>query len=199
MVTTSRHTYMIKIKSANKGYLARSGFYYPREMIQKFKDNKNRPKPNIAGEIINGSLINNDIENSNSNFSDNGNNANGGKNIMINGAQTSLVNLGKVNYNYTITGDDYSWKPTQVFDDGTSVYIQMPDSIGSRNLPGVCVVIDNDKEKCELVNFRYNNHFYVVDQLFDKANLVNGFGDTAQIIVIERGKKKKGFWSRIFG
>jgi type IV secretory pathway VirB9-like protein len=61
------------------------------------------------------------------------------------------------------------------------------------------VTVDNDRDRCELVNFRYNDHFYIVDKLFERANLVNGFDDTAQIITILHEKPKRGFWSRLFG
>lgn len=173
MVTTSKRTYMIRIKSALNGYVARVGFYYPAEMIQKFTDNKAKLK---NGETEQTLSVNPDVK-------------------------IPLIDLSKVNYAYTVSGDDYVWKPTQIFDDGVSVYIQLPDSVNSRSLPGLCVLVDGDdsETKCEMVNFRFNDHFYIVDKLFNQARLINGYGDYMQIITLKRKPDKPGFWSRLFG
>ena len=175
LVTTSKRTYMLRLKSRNNGYVARSSFYYPDELIDKFNANKEKLK--------------NSLTNKNINIATN-------PNVKI-----PLVNLSKVNYGYTIKGDSYPWRPTHVFDDGISVYIQMPDGISSRSLPGLCVLPDgvDDESKCEMVNFRYTDHFYVVDKLFNEAALINGFDSTAETIKIYRNPDKPGFWARLFG
>ena len=72
----------------------------------------------------------------------------------------------------------------------------MPDGVNSRSLPGICIV-GTDTSQCELVNFRFNDHFYIIDKLFDKAKLVNGFDRSAETITISRDKP--GFWARLFG
>jgi P-type conjugative transfer protein TrbG len=167
MVTTSKRTYMMKLKSSNYGYVIRSGFYYPSTEIMNYS---------------NQSLINknNNLEN---NFD--------GKN------NKSLVDLAKLNYKYEIIGADYDWKPVQVFDDGISVYIKLPDNISSKSLPGLCIINPIDKLQCELVNFKFNDHFYIINRLFDEATLMNGFDNKAQIITIR--KKQSGFFARLFG
>jgi len=173
MVTTSKRTYMIKLKSADNGYVARVGFYYPQEMMQNFENNKAL----LRGYRVESTTISTDSD-----------------------TQMPLINLSRANYAYKIQGDDYVWKPTQVLDDGTSVYIQMPEGVSSRSLPGLCVLIDGDDTgtKCEMVNFRYNDHFYIVDKLFNQAKLINGFGDYTQTVTITRNPQK-GFWARLFG
>lgn len=175
LITTSKRTYMIRLKSRNNGYVARSGFYYPDELLTQFQENKEKLK-SVAADQSFAVTTNPDIK-------------------------MSLVNLSKVNYNYKISGNDYIWKPTHVFDDGVSVYIQMPDGISSRSLPGLCVLPDgvSDKQKCEMVNFRYNNHFYIVDKLFNEAILMNGFGNASEIIKIYRNPDRAGFWAKLFG
>lgn len=173
MVTTSKRTYMFKLKSSATGYVARVGFYYPGEMIQKFEDKKAALRERSGGE----------------------------QTIATNPEiKMPLVDLSKVSYAYTIKGDDYSWKPTQVFDDGTSVYIQMPANIDSKSLPGLCVLVDgsNNDSQCEMVNFRFNQHFYIVDKLFNQAKLINGFDDSMQIITIQH-KKEQDFWAWVWG
>lgn len=175
LVTTSKRTYMIRLKSRNNGYVARSGFYYPDDLIKEFNINKDKLKDQIA---TNNMVIatNPDIK-------------------------MPLIDLSHVNYAYSIKGDDYVWKPTHVFDDGVSVYIQMPDNVSARSLPGLCVLPDgiDDKNKCEMVNFRYNNHFYIVDKLFNEAVLMNGFDNTKETIDIIRNSERAGFWARLFG
>lgn len=172
LVTTSKRTYMLRIKSAYTAYVARAGFYYPGEMIQKFNENKAKLK---AGETEQTVAVNPDIK-------------------------MPLIDLSKVNYGYLLSGDDYSWKPTQVFDDGISVYIQLPDGVSSRSLPGLCILVDGDESetKCEMANFRFNDHFYIVDKLFNQAKLINGYGDYMQTITIKRKPDKPGFWARLF-
>lgn len=173
IVTTSKRTYMFKLKSSYNGYIARAGFYYPKEIMQ---DNDSYNKDQLHNKL-------------------------NSQDSQVNNPPVGfpLINLSKISYTYSINGDNYAWKPVQVFDDGTSVYIQMPDKISSQNLPGICVLVDGDNNKCEMVNFRYNNHFYVIDRLFNRAKLVNGYDDDAQIITIVHNPEKPGFWARIFG
>ncbi len=173
IITTSKRTYMLKLKSASNGYIARAGFYYPEELVQKYEDDKE----SLIKTINQGNTLTTNQE-----------------------YLEPQINISKIKYNYTVNGDDYQWKPTQVFDDGISVYIQMPESIDAKNLPGLCILVDGDdsETKCEMVNFRYNDHYYIVDKLFDEAKLVNGYDDTAQIITIKH-KNNRSFWSRLFG
>lgn len=175
LITTSRRTYMIRLKSRNNGYVARSGFYYPDELIQEFNVNKDKLKNQLSNTSIS-TATNPDVK-------------------------MPLIDLSHVNYNYKIKGDDYAWKPTHVFDDGISVYIQMPDGVSARSLPGICVLPDGvtDKNRCEMVNFRYNNHFYIVDKLFNQAILMNGFDNTKETVDILRSPDQPGFWARLFG
>ncbi len=166
MVTTSKRTYMFKLKSAYNEYVARVGFYYPDETIQQYKKLNAKVAESIVPDIA---------------------------------MKMPLMNLAKINSKYKIIGDNYLWKPKQVFDDGTSVYIQMPLEVNSRDLPGVCVLAEEgNDEECEMVNFRYLENFYVIDKLFDRAKLINGFDDNIQTITIEH-TKDSGFWSRMWG
>jgi type IV secretion system protein VirB9 len=161
MVTTSKRTYMIKLKSSNYGYVVRAGFYYPSQ------------------EVI--SYNNQQTANKNSEFD--------------NSQSKSLIELSKLNYQYEIVGKDYDWKPLQVFDDNISVYIKLPSDISSRSLPGLCIVNQLDKSQCELVNFKYNHQFYIINKLFEEAKLMNGFGKHADTIIIRKKHKKTLFGS----
>ena len=76
----------------------------------------------------------------------------------------------------------------------------MPTNIDSKSLPGLCVLVDGSKNdnQCEMVNFRFNQHFYVVDKLFDQAKLISGFDDSMQTITIQH-KKEQDFWAWVWG
>ena len=176
MITTSKRTYMIKLRSASFGFVGRAGFYYPHE------------------EVVNYSLTPSQIKKKSESITHEVNPA----------VQKVLSNPSKLNYNYLIEDKSYNWKPVQAFDDGISVFIKMPPSIDSRNLPSICVVNNNDASHCELVNFRYTDNFYVIDKLFDKAKLVNGFDNNAETIMItsksaKTSSTRRRFWSRVFG
>lgn len=89
-------------------------------------------------------------------------------------------------FKYKISGDTSApFNPVQVFDDGTHVYIQMPNNIKSKDLPAF-YVLGTDDETLELVNFRFKAPYYVVDKIFDTGVLVLGLDDDAQRITIKR-------------
>jgi type IV secretory pathway VirB9-like protein len=84
---------------------------------------------------------------------------------------------------YRVKGNAHlAWYPTRVFDDGTHVYIQMPDSMNSSDSPAL-VLIDRS-DKTQLVNYRVKKAtqggnsvtYYVVDKIFEKAALIVGVG-----------------------
>ncbi|MBY0380042.1 MAG: P-type conjugative transfer protein TrbG [Burkholderiales bacterium] len=176
MVTTSKRTYMIKLRSANFGFVGRSGFYYPHE------------------EMVNYSLSTSQIKKKSESITHELNPA----------VQKVLSGSSKLNYNYIIEDKSYNWRPIQAFDDGISVFIKMPTSIDSKNLPSICIINNNDYSHCELVNFRYVDNFYIIDKLFDKAKLVNGFDNNAETIMITSKFTKslhtrRRFWAHLFG
>lgn len=109
-----------------------------------------------------------------------------------------LVNPKNLFFNYKISGDTSApFNPTQVFDDGTHVYIQMPATLASSSLPAFYVLAP-DGETLQFVNFRYKAPFYIVDKIFTTGVLVLGLDENEQRITITR-TEKKGFWSRLFG
>lgn len=77
----------------------------------------------------------------------------------------------KRNFDYKIT---YRWKkpnwtPVQVFDDGSKVYIRFPEARKNYEAPALFVV--NDEGKTQLVNYRVKDDYYIVDRLFNVAEL----------------------------
>ncbi len=81
------------------------------------------------------------------------------------------------------------YRPVRMFSQAGHVYIQMPADIRYHNAPTLFVV---EGGKRSLVNYRFSGHYYIVDQLFRKAELVLGVGDDARIETLHAGKRP--FW-----
>jgi type IV secretion system protein TrbG len=99
----------------------------------------------------------------------------------------ALVTAEKLNFDYRITGGTDDMRPRRVFDDGAKTYIQMPAEVQHREAP-VLLVIGSDG-KGEMTNYRLKDQTYIVDRLFDRANLVLGSGKKAQKVEIVREPK----------
>lgn len=96
--------------------------------------------------------------------------------------------LEQLNFNYRISGDDPAWRPLRAFDDGRQTFIAFPASISVGEAPPLFVTGTNGE--AQLVNYRMRGDYYVVDRLFDAAEL--RLGEKNQDIVrITRGAKKR--------
>jgi P-type conjugative transfer protein TrbG len=96
---------------------------------------------------------------------------------------TAGIALDRLNFRYEITGASPSWRPLRAFDDGNKVYVQFPAGIGQGELPPLFIVGNGDKT--ELVNYRVQSPYYIVDRLFGIAELRLGAKD-AQVVRITR-------------
>lgn len=75
----------------------------------------------------------------------------------------------RLHFGYAISGDAPSWRPLRAFDDGRQTFIEFPESLGVGEAPPLFLV--DGKGEASLVNYRVNGRFYVVDRLFDAAEL----------------------------
>ncbi len=91
------------------------------------------------------------------------------------------VALERLNFRYSISGDSPAWRPLRAFDDGEKVYIQFP--AGVSDLPPLFTV--GPKGQVELVNYRSRPPYYLVDRLFEAAELRLG-ADSQQAVRISR-------------
>ena len=89
-----------------------------------------------------------------------------------------------LHFGYRVSGGPAAWRPTQVFDDGTRVFIRMPDAMGANEAPALFV--QSEGEDNALVNYRVRSGYYVVDRLFERAVLALGVGRRQQRVVITR-------------
>lgn len=87
-------------------------------------------------------------------------------------------------FDYVIKGDTPNWRPTRVFDDGKKTFIQFPKALAVSEAPPLFIT-DLKGKKSKLVNYRVKGEYYVVDRLFDVAEL--RLGEKDQMVVrIER-------------
>lgn len=97
-----------------------------------------------------------------------------------------------LNFGYEVHGDKPSWRPARVFDDGQKTFIQMPNKMRVTESPAL-FVLDEDKEPV-LVNYRVKGDYYILDRLFDRAEMRVGKNDIVKITI----KGKRNFFERLF-
>jgi type IV secretion system protein VirB9 len=90
-------------------------------------------------------------------------------------------------FDYRLKGGDDTIRPVRVFDDGKKTYIQISAAAKNREAP-VLVVIGADGKQ-EMVNYRVKDDMYIVDRLFERAELILGSGKKARKVEIERERK----------
>lgn len=96
-----------------------------------------------------------------------------------------------LHFNYVVSGDQPTWRPLRAFDDGQQTFVEFPASIAVGEAPPLFIV--GPTGEAELVNSRVSGRFYVVDRIFDAAELRLGTGKQ-QIVRIDRvaeGRKSR--------
>lgn len=88
-----------------------------------------------------------------------------------------------LHFNYRISGDMPAWRPLRAFDDGRQTFVEFPASIAVGEAPPLFIV--GPAGEVELVNYRMRGRFYVVDRIFDIAELRLGT-KKPQIVRIDR-------------
>ena len=73
------------------------------------------------------------------------------------------------------------WAPLRVFDDGEKTFIQFPTAARYMELPPLFVLPTPDSEEAQVVNYRKEGNYYVVDRLIGVAEL--RLGEAPQTIV----------------
>lgn len=153
VITTDKRIYTLKIVSTYSNNMKNVRFWYPDEM-QAYWENQNVQ----ASEDI-GQPSSNDSQ--------------------------SNINLASLNFNYSISTSFFhapSWKPLQVFDDGTHTYIQFPSTISNEDMPALFILNGNTKE---LVNYQSKPPYFVVDKIFKQAVLAIGVGGSQTCVTIK--------------
>lgn len=95
----------------------------------------------------------------------------------------SGLDLARLRFRYAITGDEPAWRPERAFDDGNKVYLQLPERLDQGEAPPLFVL--GSDGKAQLVNYRLQANYYIVDRLFAAAELRLG-EDPQQVVRITR-------------
>ncbi|MEM7768673.1 MAG: P-type conjugative transfer protein TrbG [Pseudomonadota bacterium] len=106
-------------------------------------------------------------------------------------ARTAPVSTGieidDLSFAYGIEGDTPSWRPLRVFDDGRQVFIEFAEGLGSGEAPPLFVL--GDKGDAQLVNYRVRGRFYIVDRLFEAAELRLGEREQQVVRIVKHGSR----------
>lgn len=94
------------------------------------------------------------------------------------------LDLSALNFRYRIEGDRAPWRPVRAFDDGRQVYIEFPAGIAQGEMPPLFVI--GAAADAELVNYRVQGRYMVVDRLFAAAELRLGDRRSEQRVRIIR-------------
>jgi type IV secretion system protein VirB9 len=98
----------------------------------------------------------------------------------------NLVDSDKLDSRYLLKGSA-DWRPTRIYNDGKSTFIEFPASVHTEDVP---ILIVNTGSGVKTVNYQIvdhaNNLTMQVDGVFDDFSLISGLGDDQQEIKIKR-------------
>jgi len=100
------------------------------------------------------------------------------------------VDLTALSFRYRIEGDRAPWRPVRAFDDGRQVFIEFPAGISQGEMPPLFVT--GAAGDAELVNYRVQGRYMVVDRLFAAAELRLGDRRSEQRVRIVRDDGRRG-------
>lgn len=98
------------------------------------------------------------------------------------------LDVDQLRFDYALSGDRPAWRPLRAFDDGQKTYIEFPSGLSQGEAPPLFVL--GADGKAELANYRVRERYYIVDRLFDAAELRLGL-KKQQVVRITRGARAK--------
>ena len=103
------------------------------------------------------------------------------------GSDEPGVSPASLNFAYKVEAKGHlpRWMPEHVFDDGHKVFVKFPTNVATMEIPPLFVV--GPKGEAELVNYRFENGYYVVDRLFQVAELRLGSKDQTVVQLVYKG------------
>jgi len=155
-IYTTRHIYHLLLRSRAGHAMREVEFYYPDEIAAVLKDSDvgaPATKNEKAAEPAADDAV----------------------------AKPTKFAPGQLDFAYTFRGANVPWKPVLAFDDGSHVYIQMPEGMKSNAAPALLIA---SGDGTQMANYRVESNYYVVDRLFNNAILVSGVGRDQDRITI---------------
>ncbi|MCS4309502.1 type IV secretion system protein VirB9 [Rheinheimera pacifica] len=159
-IYTDRRTYYIRLHSFNESYMAAVSWNYPHSIGLVSQDAFSHAKMQAQG---------------------------GKKEDEFESAGVGYLDPETLNFSYEIKNmkGKPSWRPVRAYDNGHKTFIQFPDSITTGELP-VLFIVTPDKQNI-IANYRTIGRYFVLDRLFDKAELRIGTKNKSEIVHIVRG------------
>ncbi|WP_434716383.1 P-type conjugative transfer protein TrbG [Paraburkholderia sp. A3RO-2L] len=161
---TNRRVYDLKLVSSDteSNYMNRIGFFYPNKLVHDWDEASDK-----AAAVRH---------------------ADDARTI----ARLPALDVNKLDFGYTIRGDDSRLRPERVFNDGTQVFIQTPGLMDKTETPTLLVL--DDSGTATMVNYRVKENYFIVDKLFSRAVLVLGSGKDVTKVTIVWDKTKHWNW-----
>jgi type IV secretion system protein VirB9 len=147
-IYTTKHIYHLSLRSRGSHAMQEVEFYYPDELLTVMKE-ADSAAAKSKQEAVDPPGDSNNI------------------------VKVANVDPAHLNFAYTVAGGNVAWKPVRAFDDGSHVYIQMPAGMKTSEAPALLI---NAGSGTQMVNYRVEGNYYVVDRLFSDAILVSGVG-----------------------
>jgi type IV secretion system protein VirB9 len=162
VVTTDRRTYRMKLSSDRSRYMASVSFAYPQDAQTRWAE-LGRTGPSASEKRPNRPLKQ---------------------------PETRTDVLRVLSFNYELEGDDPAWKPVRVYNDGLQTVIELPFAMKQTEAPTLLVIRAEggvfSSDDVVQVNFHADGTKYIVDMVFDVADLIVGVGSTQQKVRIRR-------------
>jgi P-type conjugative transfer protein TrbG len=165
VVTTDRRTYRMKLSSDRTQYMASVSFAYPEDAQARWSELAGSRKARSARSSTLGRE-------------------------SKNGPETRTDVLRALSFNYELEGDDPPWKPVRVYNDGLQTVIEMPFAMKQTEAPTLLIIRSEGgvftSDDLLQVNFHADGTKYIVDMVFDVADLIVGVGSNQQKVRIRR-------------
>ena len=100
------------------------------------------------------------------------------------------IDLAALNFRYRIAGDKVAWRPVRAFDDTRQLFIEFGEGVATGDMPPLFVI--GGSGEAELVNYRVQGRYMIVDRLFERGELRLGAGKRARVVRIEREILRRG-------
>jgi P-type conjugative transfer protein TrbG len=157
-IYTTRHIYHLLLRSRGRA-MQEVEFYYPEEVLASIKD-----ADAAAAKAKTETALDPPSDD----------NAAGAMKVPA-------IDPAQLNFAYKVDGPNVPFRPIRAFDDGRHVYIQMAPGMKTSEAPALLIAAGGGTQ---MVNYRVEGDYYVVDRLFDQAVLVSGVGRAQDRVTI---------------
>ena len=152
-IYTTKHIYHLMLRSRGRA-MQEVEFYYPEELLAALKAADAEVAKAKREAIVDPSTDPDNV------------------------VRVASADPAQLNFSYKVSGPNVPYKPIRAFDDGSHVYIQMPPGMKTSEAPALLIEASGGTQ---MVNYRVEGNYYVVDRLFTQAVMVSGVGREQEI------------------